>query len=599
MSGAREAYERRLADWRARARAWEVARSAAWWSRLAGGAAFAVLVWLASERRVDPGWLWVPAVAVAVLTVSDAVLETRARRARRGAAFHHAGLDRLDGRWAAAPEGGTAPPDGAELASPGHAYAFDLDVLGDRSLFQLLGTVRTRPGAETLARWLCAPAAPDAIRERQAAVEELRGDLDLREALALAGEPGRAEVDAAALTAWGEGASFLPWSWLRAPLLALSVAVVVSGSLWVAGARGGGPFLAALAAAVAVHLALRLRVAATTAEVSRPARQLATLAAVIRRLERTAFRAPLLLRLRDGLAGGPGASRAVARLDRLAAGLRAARVEVVAPFAYGLAVPAQYALAVESWRRRHGGRIGAWLAALGELEALLALSGHAWEHPDDPFPEIAPGGATFHAEGLGHPLLPEGACVPNDVHLGGDGPRLLLLSGSNMSGKSTLLRAVGTNAALALAGAPVRARRLRLSPLAVAASVRVRDSLLDGESRFYAEIKRLREVMRLADGPLPVLFLLDEILHGTNSHDRRQGAEGILRGLLDRGAVGIATTHDLALTEVAAALGGAAANAHFGDELRDGRLRFDYRLRPGVVRHSNALALMRAVGLDV
>ena len=202
-----------------------------------------------------------------------------------------------------------------------------------------------------------------------------------------------------------------------------------------------------------------------------------------------------------------------------------------------------------------------------------------------------------------HPLLPAGACVPNDVVLGSDGsgprPHLLLVSGSNMSGKSTLLRTVGVNAVLALAGGPVRARRLALSPLALGATLRIQDSLQEGRSRFYAEITRLREIVDLCNGPVPVLFLLDEMLSGTNSHDRRIGAEAVLRALIYRRAIGLVTTHDLALAEIADAAGPAAANVHFEDEIRDGKIAFDYRMRPGVVRKSNALALMRAVGLDV
>jgi DNA mismatch repair ATPase MutS len=176
---------------------------------------------------------------------------------------------------------------------------------------------------------------------------------------------------------------------------------------------------------------------------------------------------------------------------------------------------------------------------------------------------------------------------------------VLIVSGSNMSGKSTLLRTLGTNTVLALAGAPVCARRLRLSPLQVGASIRIQDSLQAGASRFYAEITRLRQIVELTKGSLPVLFLLDEILHGTNSHDRRIGAEGVVRGLVERGATGLVTTHDLALAHIAEVLSPRAANVHFEDHLEDGKMTFDYLLRPGVIQRSNALELMRSVGLEV
>ena len=154
-------------------------------------------------------------------------------------------------------------------------------------------------------------------------------------------------------------------------------------------------------------------------------------------------------------------------------------------------------------------------------------------------------------------------------------------------------------AVMAQAGAPVCARRMRLSPLVVGASIRIQDSLQEGTSRFYAEISRLSHIMAASRASVPVLFLVDEVLHGTNSHDRLIGAEAVVKGLVDHGAIGLITTHDLALTRLVDTLGSKAANAHFQDYLEDGRMRFDYRMRPGVVQHSNALALMRAVGLDV
>jgi DNA mismatch repair ATPase MutS len=168
-----------------------------------------------------------------------------------------------------------------------------------------------------------------------------------------------------------------------------------------------------------------------------------------------------------------------------------------------------------------------------------------------------------------------------------------------MSGKSTLLRTVGVNAVLAQAGAPVRAARLSLTPVAVGATLRIQDSLQAGRSRFYAEITRVRQMVDLARGPLPLLFLFDELFNGTNSHDRCVGAEGVVRGLSDLGAIGLVTTHDLILAQIADKLAPKVVNVHFEDRLEDGKMLFDYRMRPGVVQHSNALALMRAIGLEV
>jgi DNA mismatch repair ATPase MutS len=255
-------------------------------------------------------------------------------------------------------------------------------------------------------------------------------------------------------------------------------------------------------------------------------------------------------------------------------------------------------MSIELWRQHSGPAVARWLAAIGEIEALSSIAGYAFEHPDDPFPELVDDGAYFDAEQLGHPLIPRTQNVRTDLLLGSK-PTVLIVSGSNMSGKSTLLRSVGTNTVLALAGAPVRARRLRLSPLQVGASIRIQDSLQAGASRFYAEITRLHQIVDLTKGPLRVLFLLDEILHGTNSHDRLIGAEGVVRGLVQRGAIGLVTTHDLALTKIVDELRDRAANVHFEDHLEAGKMTFDYILRPGVLQKSNALELMRSVGLEI
>lgn len=316
----------------------------------------------------------------------------------------------------------------------------------------------------------------------------------------------------------------------RLLLSALPAAAALALLGWSRLGWGPAPLVAAAAASLLVSRALRTRVAAVLSQVARAHSGLAALAAVSARLEREPFRHPRLVALRVDLLSGGRASRRIGALGSLVGWLALLNNDLAAPLAQLLGGPASLAFAIERWRSRSGRRIGAWLQAAGEIEALCALAGHGYEHPSDPFPELIESGAVLDGRGLRHPLLPEARCVPNDVLLGGDGPSLLLLSGSNMSGKSTLLRTVGANAVLAFAGAPVRARRLRVSPLALGASLRAQDSLVAGESRFYAEILRLRRIVALLDGPLRVLFLLDEILHGTNSHDRRQGAEGVLRG---------------------------------------------------------------------
>jgi hypothetical protein len=553
------------------------------------GVAVAGLAWWA--HALSPWWVLVPAASFLALVVAhDRALRALAR-ARRAAAFHEDALGRLDGTPPA------AGPNGANFARDGHPYALDLDLFGERSLFHLLCTARTRPGEERLAAWLLTQALPAAAVARQRAVAELAPRLDLREDLAVLGEEVRAGVDPATLEPWGRAPRGLGAP--AAAAAAASAAASVAGvALWGAG-LGAVPLLAAVLAAAAVRRALRARISRVLESLDRPSSELTLLSLLLERLEREPFEdahlAAQRARLREGAAP---ASVRIGRLTRIAARIEWARNQLFAPVAFLLQWTTLHAVAVERWRAASGASIGAWLDAVAELEALASIAGYAHARPTHVFPELvepAAGAApVFEADALGHPLL--AGAVPNDVRLGGSGPAALLVSGSNMSGKSTLLRTVGVAAVLAQAGAPVPAVRCRLSPLAPGATLRIQDSLQAGRSRFYAEITRLRALQDLARGPVPLLFLLDEILHGTNSHDRRIGAAALLETLVADGAIGLVTTHDLALTELA---GGRLANAHFEDQVQDGRIAFDYRLRPGVVSHSNALALMRAVGLRV
>ncbi len=352
-----------------------------------------------------------------------------------------------------------------------------------------------------------------------------------------------------------------------------------------------------------VHTTLKRRTDRVIEGVFSAGHDLGLLAGLLRRIEAEAFSSPYLQTLREELVkdSRPASSR-IASLRLFVDLLNFRRNEIMKLLGPLLLWDLHLSCAIEQWRRLSGPRIRRWLDAVGEIEATASLACYCYERPHNVFPEVFPERVAesplFEAEALGHPLLPEDRVVANDVMLGSE-LRVLIVSGSNMSGKSTLLRTIGINAVLAQAGAPVCAQRLRLSPLTVGASIRIQDSLQEGTSRFYAEISRLSDIMTRAGGQPPVLFLIDECLHGTNSHDRLIGAKAVVRGLVDRGAIGLITTHDLALTQIVDTLAPRAANVHFQDYLEHGRMRFDYRLRQGVVQHSNALELMRSVGLDV
>ena len=563
-------------------------------ARLAtAGAAALLLALVYGARLLSPAWLLLPVAVFALLAIwHDRVLQAR-RSAERSMAFYQRGVDRLTDRWAGSGE------DGARFANPDHLYEGDLDLFGCGSLFQLIATARLRTGEETLARWLLEPASPGEIAARQAAIRELAPHLDLREQLALLGEEIGAGVHTDRLVRWGAAppVPVAPWEpWAAALIVAFTAGVLIA---WAVTDAGGALIAPALALQSGLALWARRRVRTIHDRAEEPAHDLQLLAGVLALFERQRFESPKLVSLERALAAtGQTASHRIAQLRLISDLIESQHNMYFAPLAALLLWRTQLAFALERWRRQSGPHLGTWLDVIGEFEALCSLASYAFEHPEDSFPAVSQEGPLFEARGLGHPLIPAERLVRNDVRLDRN-LRLLVVSGSNMSGKTTLLRAVGVNAALGLAGAPVRADSLALSALALGASIRIVDSLQAGRSKFFAEITRLRAIVDLTEGPVPVLFLLDELLSGTNSHDRRIGAEGIVRTLLAKNAIGLLTTHDLALSAVADGLGSVAANVHFADEFDAGGLRFDYRMRPGVVRTSNALALMKAVGLEV
>ncbi|MBM4255810.1 MAG: DNA mismatch repair protein MutS [Deltaproteobacteria bacterium] len=550
--------------------------------------------WFAVRPGLLPGWwLGLPLVVFFALVLFHQGVRTRARLAKRAVTFYDQGVARLEDRWAGKGQQGT------EFLDEHHPYAQDLDLFGKGSLFELLCTARTRGGEATLAAWLCAPASLDEVRARHTAVTELRPRLDLRETVALLGEDVRAGLHPEELTAWAQAPVLSSLAVKR--ILAFVLAGLVVFTLLGQVVFGWGPvwFLAALLLKFAFEISLRPWMRQAGIGVTHALRDLTLISQLLGHLEAERFVSPRLVSLCSALhTSNQPPSRQITRLRQRIALLESAKNQLFIPIAFLLLWDTQIMLAIEAWRVKYGPAIARWLHALGEFEAFCALASYAYEHPHDPYPDLIAQGPRLDAEEMGHPLLPRTQCVRNTLKLG-DELRVILISGSNMSGKSTMLRTVGINIVLALAGAPVCARHLRLSPLAIGATLRVQDSLQSGSSRFYAEISRLRQLMDLANGPLPLLFLLDEILHGTNSHDRRIGAEGLIKGFLNRNAIGLVTTHDLALTQLVETLAPRATNVCFEDQLVDGKLVFDYRMRPGIVSKSNALALMRSVGLEV
>ena len=562
----------------------------------------AALAWsIFARHRLPPPVLLLPFLAFAVTARLHARVLAAAARSQRAVSWYEHGLARVEGRWAGL-QPRTVPPTAGESL-----YAADLDLFGPGSLFELLCTARTSLGEDTLAAWLLHPANAEEVLARQAAVAELRDRLTLREAMASADGPASFRLNPAALAAWGEAqTSAVPglFRWL-APLLALLT--LAAAVRW---AMGHGPvlFSAALLVNGSITFALQGRFNSIFEKAEQGARPLRLLAGLFALLEAEPFSSD---RLRSSqallLAGGTPAngmettgtpaSQAMLGMARLAGAVEQRSNFVARLLDFGLLYSVHLALLLQRWRGVHGGRLRGWLGSFGEIEAMIALSAYHFEHPEDRFPQLT-SEAAFHARGLGHPLLPDDRCVRNDLSLDSE-RRLIVVSGSNMSGKSTLLRSTGIACVMAMAGAPVRAHALRLGPLGIGASIQVQDSLQGGRSRFYAEILRLRAVCELARQHPPALFLLDELLAGTNSQDRLEGATGILETLLRSGAIGLLSTHDLALTKLGAETQAIVHNAHFEDRIEGDGLHFDYTLRDGVITRNNGLDLMRLIGLEV
>jgi hypothetical protein len=540
----------------------------------------------------SPAWLLAPTIAFVFAVVYHAKVLRAQSHALRAIDVYREGLARIEDRWSGTGE------CGERFDIPEHVYASDLDLFGEDSLFQLLSRARTRMGEDALAKWLLAPSPAEVIKSRHAAIDELRDRLDFREDLAVLGEERKVGVHPDALSKWAIAPNQFDRHWLRwmAPVLAiLAVASAVAWAAW----GIASPFILTLVIESIINRVFAKRLEEIFFSTELAFANLDLFSALLERVESEEFSTPELRSLVQRLSTHHlEGSRAIARLRTIVQFIDSRHNMFVRLIDYPMMFSVHVALRAEAWRKAHGSAVRFWIEGLAEMEALVSLATYSYEHPEDVFPEFIDGPAAFDGVELGHPLLPTAICVRNSVHIGGDA-MVLLVSGSNMSGKSTLLRTVGINTVLAMAGAPVRARRVRLTPLQTGASIRINDSLHKGNSRFYAEIKRLRQIYDLAGQQPPLLFLLDELLQGTNSNDRRTGAEGVVRALLERGAIGAISTHDLALTDIGASAKGGLRNMHFQDEIEDGKMKFDFKLQEGVVTRSNGLELMRSIGLKV
>lgn len=552
------------------------------------GALFLALSLYAIRGQLSFLWtpLPIPLAAVSLRRLQRArQSQSRLWRLKR---FYDCAIERINGNWA------RSAFKGEEFSDPNHVYAADLNVLGEGSLFQLLCTTRTSLGRRGLANYLLATPSLEETLLRQQAVRELRENTAVRERVATLGEYEFLESHHDTFQEWLNSPRLsypgvLPV--IAAVTSALVVGIVAGGLLglipWINVVTWISPLIV-FHAAVGLHFRSRVN---RIAERVRPiAFETAILRDGLQLLEQERFQSAKLRHISQQVRSG---SRSIRKLERLLHLLELRNKELFYGPSLALLGGTQLSMAIERWRGKHGQALPSWLEAWAEFEALNALASYGYENPDNTFPEFSGNAACFQARDLGHPLLPQAACVTNDIDLDREAP-FYIVSGSNMSGKSTLLRAIGLNAVLAFAGAPVRAHNLRLSGLSIFASLSLVDSLLNGKSKFLAEVERLRQAIQSAVPNRPVLFLVDEIFSGTNSRDRRVAAEAVVRTLVNQGAIGVLSTHDLALTEMAGAV-----NVHMGSRMDGDPMDFDYRLKPGVTTESNALAIARLAGVPV
>lgn len=561
---------------------------------LFGGAVSAVGIGLSRGSRA---WLLaggLTALAFCASWLAHAMVMRRRDRAQTRRSIHERHLTRIEGRTQGFPHGG-------ELLAGDHPYASDLDVVGPGSIFERIHVAHTRRGAETLARWLGAPADRATVLQRQDAVRELAADVELRQELEAAVlDTGENALDARPFL---ELAQRPPWvitkPWLRVLSFALPITTLVLAILsgrWLP----SGIWLLPVAAQGVLVWRTGRSIGERYALLSSRRRFVESFAALLRVIEGAKWESPLLRTLHERLRiEGKMPSSQLRALERWTSLFDLRTQGIVHVFVDLFVLWDLHCLAgVERWMEHAGKKCSAWFEVAGEIEALASLATLLHGDPGVVMPEIAEPGAPLVAEGVAHPLIAGEKRVRNDLRLDGPGSALVV-TGSNMAGKSTLLRALGVDVALALAGGPVCATRFSTPPVRLRASMRIADSVQSGASYFQAELTRLRTVIGGADEAPPLLFLLDELLRGTNARARHKGARAVVRHLLSRGAMGLVATHDVALSELEEEMPGRVGNVHFTDVFENGEMTFDYKLRDGVVKTSNALRLLQQAGIEV
>lgn len=563
--------------------------------------------WLADAPSGTGG----PATATVIVSlVLFAHLVTRSTRAKSRVTrladlilINEEALHRVRREWSALEQRPWASVPGS------HPYAYDLDVFGTASLVQLFPGLSVAPGRTTLASWLLAPASADELRRRQAAVAELKEKIDWRDELVL--HTRRITTSGERMRGFVQWAQHDEWpahdGWVSIAAIALPIALVLLAAAQTVGIVSGAYWLIPIALGAPLTMRFRTQLRTALGHVQGQRTMLKGYATVTRLVSGETFESEMLRSIQKDLAGSADAARQMRALEKFA-DCADVRLSPMLHFAVQALTLWDFHIAylLARWKRGTGRHIGGWLDTIGVVESLAALATLAYDNPDWVFPDIgARDPVVVTATALGHPLLAASSRVANDVIVGPPGT-LLFVTGSNMAGKSTLLRAIGLNVVLAQAGSVVCATAMVCPPVLLYTSMRVQDSLERGVSYFMAELERLKLIVDAAEGAesthqQKLIYLLDEILHGTNSAERLIAARHVLVRLMGLGAIGAVTTHDLQLAD-AEALADAAQHVHFQEvfsrtEGGGPAMYFDYKLRPGKATSSNALKLLELVGL--
>ena len=558
------------------------------------GIACLTLAYALLDGGISFWWTLIPVLAFAMIVMLHEGKLKLAGKAQKRINFYQSGIRRIEGEWH---DDGV---QGEEFIDREHLFSGDLNLFGKASLFQKISLCITSFGRQRLASWLLKPENVHDLPRRQEAIKELSEDKELIAKFAELDIEETETLEISTLKSWSaEGSKvYNPFVYFFSLFIGmLSLVTLVS---WLFMGQTAWPFFICLVIDLVLGNTYAGKISKITEGIASKEKNLLKLSLILKVLESSQYKSEMMSEINDKIrTDNMLASDRIEQIAYLIDTFENTRSNLaIQPFNILLHLNLRNAMKIEKWRKVAGASIPQWVEAAADFEALVSLAVFTYENPDYNFPDFVDEGPYLNAKSIGHPLLKPANCVRNDIELGKP-VKLMLISGSNMAGKSTFLRTIGVNVVLAQAGAPVNAEKLQASPLNLGCSIQIEDSLAEGISHFYAEILRLKKLVDLAQEEKNVLFFFDEILHGTNSSDRCNGASAVIRSLVKGEAAGFVTTHDLSLTSIADELKEKAKNVHFEDQFEDGKMVFDYKMKEGIVTHGNALQLMRSLGLEV